>query len=1019
IAQKNFCHEHLLKQQTRVFSALIDSHKQREIRTEEWSILLIWLLDKSESTLFSPMPKEAVKVFSAVRFPKKDADLKQTLIDLFEPVKQLKLDATAIEQRIEQAKIYQLARQGIILIREKISQAKKQQKVMNYDDLIHQLANKIVANKGETTDEFSQQNSEQALFLASQIRASYPVALVDEFQDTDPQQYAILKAIYLNSPNSFSSSPETKTALYMIGDPKQAIYAFRSGDVFTYLAARNDADQLWFMDTNWRSSTAMVKAYNRLFYGADLDQDATDVFGFDIKYIPIKAAGQADKQPLNESSSDKSKNNNSAMELIYFPFNEDYRSGKGQKLEMKQDFCEVIAHWCSYEIHRLLTEQIRIGDNPLQEQDIAILVRDKKEAAYIQNALSQINYASVYLSSHENVFYSEQAKELIQVLNSLLQLENDQLLIAGLATRFFGCDTEQLAAMQSSLMDDLTADKQTDNPDFEYYRQQMFDLRELWIQRGFMAMALKLLHKHYKPQPYFFERALTNIIHLFELLQIASQQHKQPEQLINWFDEQIRSANVSAEAELRLESDANLIRIITQHGAKGLEYPVVFIPFSTRYKDPAKFGNKNIELFKYHHPETGLLNYFIGKDKNITELYRKEAWAENIRLLYVAITRAVHRCYLCVTPFSHYQHSPLGLTLKLNAEDNLEYALQALIQKPDSAINLQTISAVDFPVEHQQQQHNRENIQAATFSGFIERNWWLSSFSALSRNLRHGGISRPDRDDFELAEPQPEADLNTVEQMRFSLRKGAATGNLLHDILEQTDFNAPQWQRVLQYPLARYSENLEPDQQQQLIDWLESCLATELAEGLQLQQLICSATLRETEFYFPMTGVSPEDLSLLLSKHRLQQAQKQGLEHQPKGALLLPGKRQLKGMMHGFIDLIFYYQGQYFLVDYKSTHLGDHLDCYSADLLLQNISDNYYDLQYLIYSLALHRYLKARIADYDPEIHFGGVYYLYLRGMSKKSNTGVFFASMSTELLQQLDDLFSTSEVAEDTQELL
>ncbi|MFK5891998.1 MAG: UvrD-helicase domain-containing protein, partial [Pseudomonadota bacterium] len=870
--QKTFCTQYLLEHKQSVFSELIDANKQRDIRAQEWEILIQWLTNSDEKNIFQPMPKEASNVFHGGRFPKKDIDKKQFLIELFRPVKQLKEDANSIESRFLKAQIYQLAAVGIKIIRLKIITAKQTSKLMNYDDLINQLASSL-------TNEADNKNQ-----LARLIREQYPVALVDEFQDTDPQQYFILNAIY---------PTDEKCALYMIGDPKQAIYAFRNGDVFTYLSARNDAQQQWIMDTNWRSSTDMVDAYNRLFYGAPLEQAAEDVFGFDIQYQPVNAAGKADQQALLDGK------NSAALQLIYFPFNQDYRSVRSKKNEMKQDFCPVIASWCSSEINRLLNQDICIGKKKLQESNIAILVRDKREANYMQDALRHIGYSSVYLSTHDNVFYSEEAAELKLVLKGILELENDQALVAALSTQFFSCDTQQLLALQNPSQD---IDSQ-----WESHKEKFFNLREIWFKRGFMAMALKLLHHNYQPAPQFHERSLTNAIQLLELLQQASQQHKQPEQLLNWFGEQINSTIVNAEAELRLESDANLIRIITQHGSKGLEYPIVFIPFATRYKDPARFGNKNIDLFKYHDRDTQLLNYFIGQDKKIIELYKEEAWAETIRLLYVAITRAEHRCYICAAPFANYHLSPLGQTLKLTPEKNssntehkirenssnseLYNKLTLLLDTTKQNIHLQQINETDFPTTLPIPTESETPLTAAKFCGRIERNWWLSSFSALTKNLRHGGISTPDRDQDDLVNEFVAED--NLSEFRFKLTKGAATGNLLHDILEHIDFSQPHWQRSLERPLARYNETLDASQVTQLINWLESCLNTQLnsqlLDNLKLNQLNWSDTLRESEFYFPMQQLKTRKLSTLLAKHR-------GYEKNQENTIKLPGHHTLQGM---------------------------------------------------------------------------------------------------------------------------
>jgi exodeoxyribonuclease V beta subunit len=965
--QKLTCLHHLKEKQSIVFSLLIDSHKQKDSRSDEWHSLLHWLQD-NEDSLYQPMPKDASMVFNATRFGR-DAEKKQVLIDLFATVKQLKTDALTIEKCILQAKIYQLAATGINIIRSKIIQAKKQSRVMNYDDLINQLADSLI--------------NDQDNMLSQQIRAMYPVALVDEFQDTDPQQYLILNCIY----HSGSVQTDSASALYMIGDPKQAIYAFRSGDIFTYLAARENAQYQWIMDTNWRSSTAMINAYNRLFHGSAQHKTAKDIFGFGINYSWVKTAAQADKTPLMDKQSP------SALEFIYFPFNESYQAGRSKKEEMKQEFCPVIAAWCCSEIHRLLTEQTKIGDKVLQEQDIAILVRDKREAAYIQEALSNDNYSSVYLSTHENIFASEEAKQLELALNGIINLENDRLFVAGLSSCFFGCDAKQLFLLQTP--------KPGSQSEWEFFREKLFELREMWLKRGFMSMALQMLHQHYHPQAQQHQRALTNVIQLLELLQNASQQYKQPEQLFNWLRERIKTNDISSEAELRLESDANLIRIITQHGSKGLEYPIVFIPFATRYKDPTKFGSKTIDLFKYHNRDNLELNYFIGQDKEIISLYKEEAWAETIRLLYVATTRAKHRCYICATAFANYHLSPLGLTLQLQADQNLYLKLQSLIQSDPQSIRLQQIDNINFPIKHAAKAQTQSILKTTDFSGFIERNWWLSSFSALTRNLRHGGISTPDRDQDNVLNSNLDP-IKSIDLIRFTLTKGPATGNLLHDILEHSDFSQPQWDKSMQRPLARFNETLDLNQQNELIYWLTNCLDTPLPSGPKLNQLKWSDTLRESEFYFPMQRVNPNQLAKLLFKHR------SILNPTINEKIQLPGKQSLYGMMHGFIDLVFQWHGKYYIADYKSTHLGGQINDYERKNLEKNIRDNYYDLQYLIYSLALHRYLKFRITDYDPQIHFGGIYYLYLRGMQDQSTHGIFFTTLPADLLNQLDELFAS-----------
>lgn len=980
----------LLDNQTLLFEQLVDSHKDKDKRYAQWQELTAWLQQSSDDNLMQPLSKQAAAFSQGNRFGRKPDTIKAQIQSAFQPLKKLRQKTDKLADDISLRQQFELAIQGIKLIRDKVAQSKQQLRLMNYDDLISHLAQALKQDSGS--------------LLAQQIRDQFPVALVDEFQDTDPQQYEILSRVYQAKAKT---SDGEDSALYMIGDPKQAIYSFRNGDVFTYLSAQNNCDAKWVMDTNWRSSADMIQAYNRLFFGEPLAAESLSielsssakVFGFNIHYTPVKSSPLAGNNDLQDSLS------NSAIEYIYFPYNETYATSNSKKSVLKQEFCPVIAHWCSQEIHRLLTQPVNYQGKPLKENNIAVLVRDKTEAAYIRDALNQAGYSSVYLSTHDNVLFSEEAEELEIILGAILELENERLLVRGLTTRFSDCNSEKLYLLQQQ------------EALWEQYRDNFLQLRELWYKHGFMAMAIKLLQQNFRKAAENHERTLTNIVHLFELLQQAGQRYTQPEQLLNWYREQRQSEQAIAESELRLESDANLIQIITQHGAKGLEYPVVFIPFATRYKDPNKWGKRNLDIYKYHDPENSELKYFMGSTSGIKELHKQEALAESIRLFYVAVTRAKQRCYICAAPFENSHLSPLGKTLMLDNESELEVQLQQLSSRlfqnssdeapdnNDAIMRLQTIADTEFSLLKPAQCQAVAELSAAQFSGRIERNWWLSSFSALTRNLRHGGLSVPDRD-------QEDSLLEGISSsatsgLRFSLPKGADAGNLLHDIFEHLDFNHPDWERVIKRPLSRFTDPLD-EQKSELIYWLDECLRAPLglaiAENFSLSKLKWTDTLREVEFYLPMEQLDLKALSLFLSDSR-------GYDFRGYSAqmplIALPGYQTLQGMMHGFIDLVFHWQGKYYIADYKSTWLGNTLNHYAVDALSKNITDNYYDLQYWLYSLALHRYLKNRLPDYQPEQHLGGVYYLYLRGMNPDTMDGIFYTKLDIKLLNKLDSLFT------------
>ncbi|UZE94618.1 exodeoxyribonuclease V subunit beta [Alkalimarinus alittae] len=946
-----------------IFAELIDSHKDKVKRQDEYSELMAWLT----STELDPMPKSAGSVFDGKRFSRKPDEVKTELNALFGPLKDLKQQAVKIADEIGRARADAIVTEALNAITLNIIERKKRSALMDFDDLVTSLLHALTGEVGDA--------------LAHHLVNQYPVALVDEFQDTDPSQYAIFNNIY----NRAGLTSITPSALYMIGDPKQAIYGFRGGDVFAYLTARDHADSQWYMDTNWRSSSRVIEGYNRLFYGQAIPsgddqasvEQTTHVFNYGIGYIPVKSSTKADESNLSTVFG-------KPLKYIYFP--EDKNYGKGAN---NQQFRAVIADWCASEIKQLLTTKKTASGEVIEERDISVLVRDRIEAEEIQAALSNHGCSSVYLSNRENVFLSSEASELLSVLMGMLLAEDDRMLIAALSTRLCGFDSQQLYKLQE---DELF---------WEYHRTRFVDSRASWVRKGLMATLFKLIHHSFKPELQRHERALTNTLHLLELLQTASQKHRQPWELVSWLRDKIENPASDSASELRLESDDNLIQIVTLHGSKGLEYPVVFIPFATR----SKGGSNKPAYYTYHDETTKAPKVFVGADSDIQQIAERERAAEDVRLLYVAVTRAKYACYLGATPFSDYQRSPLGLMLGLNKDDDLLGAIMATVNDTplsaevvdvtetldDDSERIDTTTALydDALVNAKREDQQPVTVQRMTRN--IEDDWWISSFSAITRNLKHGVMAEPDRDNTERS------DVVEVKQkldLRFTLKKGAAAGNLLHDTLEVVDFQKPLWTDALKKPLIRFGK-LEDDQINALINWLDECLAAELSDGLSLSELALNKTLREVEFYFPIHATTRKALSGVLQHHR-----------QTKTFPQLPEGVQLKGMMHGFIDLVFEWRGKYYIADYKSTYLGDEYGCYDHEHLSQNIQDNFYDLQYLIYCLALHRYLKQRIEDYTPETHFGGVYYLYLRGMGVNGQAGVYFSSIETELLNRLDELF-------------
>lgn len=941
-----------------IFAATVTGHKDEAKRIVEFDTLIAWLDNPVGS-----MPKLAKDFLNGQRYRKAENKALVTNSLAF------KATVDEINKQIKANLNYTQAAQAIKTIRASITIAKERQQVMNFDDLIQRL------------DIVLQDDKDKA--ISSSIRNKFPVALVDEFQDTDPKQYRILTAIY----DGFCTE-EHGHAIYMIGDPKQAIYGFRGGDIFAYLNARVHSDHNWLMDTNWRSSSNMITSYNRLFFGdelpraLDLQKGNDNVFGYGIDYIPVKAGGKSDKTPLVDPSE------KAAMEFTFFPANEAYQPARGNKDSNLADFSIVIASWCASEISRLLAEDVAIGKDKVKESDIAILVRSGAEASLVGDALSALDLSSVYLSNKENLFKSIQAHDLYTALEGILYLEDSSKMTSGLSTRYLGGSSQLLETIQ--------------NNEIEWENAQAYlkELRQAWETQGFMQMAMTFVHRTYVPEANDHERAMTNTIHLLELLQQASVKCKQPRQLVRYLRDQIVIDTKRSESELRLESDDNLIKIVTQHGAKGLEYPIVFLPFVSKYSDPTKLGQSLHDIQNFHN-EDGVLIKQLGHDKEGIKKALEEGNAESVRLLYVAVTRAIHRCYICATPFDKAELSPLSKAIGISELHELEPKLQALSDELPNDIGFTSIDDISFSsFKIKKDSVNPNNFTAEVFSGEIDKDWHLSSFSSLTRNVHaKSEISKPERAD-DVANDDDV--MTSANDIRFSLYKGARSGTLLHDIYERLDFDSPNYPYACRAPLFSYGHLPDEFDTDALYHWIDDTLNAPIDligedETFCLSDIPKNKTLKEVEFYFSVANVNAFKLSKMLTNHR-------GLTQGDN--VRLPSTKSLQGMMHGFIDLIFEKNGKFYIADYKSTHLGENLTDYSTEAMAYDIEKRYYDLQYLIYCVALHRYLSERVTDYDPDVHFGGVYYLYLRGMSKDARTGVYGKTISTKLLTDLNAIF-------------
>lgn len=872
----------------------------------------------------------------------------------------------------------------------RFEEEKRRRAEMGFDDMLLRLDAALRGSGGER--------------LATLIREQFPVALIDEFQDTDPVQYRIFDSIYRLEANDES------TGLFLIGDPKQAIYAFRGADIYTYLRARQaTTGRLHTLGTNFRSSHAMVDAVNHVFTRAETSEAGRGAFLFrtpEDNPVPFLAVGsQGRKETLQVDGQVLAALNVWQLETDQPVSGTVYR--------------QQLAASCASEIVHLLNagQQGQAGfaksGEPLRKllpADIAILVRDGKEAQAVRGELSARGVRSVYLSDKDSVFAAQEAHDLLAWLKACAEPDAERTLRAALA-----CITLALPLAELELLNQ-------DELAWENRVMQFRDYRRIWRTQGVLPMLRRLLHDFKLPQALVQrtdgERVLTNLLHLSELMQQAAAELDGEQALIRHLSEHLALSGQAGEEQiLRLESDEQLVKVVTIHKSKGLEYPLVFLPFicSTKPVDGSR-------LPLHFHDAEGHAQISLKPSPALIEQADDERLAEDLRLLYVALTRAQHACWLGVADLkrgsnsaSILHRSALGYLLgggqKLEESAGLGQWLHSLAEDHPAVkvepVPLPTTESFSAPRNEVALSKPRVPRRSA------RENWWIASYSALriGDTITDSGDQSPDSpqaqklfDDERLDPDAPrEVMVSGGDIHRFP--RGPNPGTFLHGLLEwagekgfaEAAGDPPSLEKVV---AQRCNRRDWKGWINTLTDWLQHLLTLPLRLGSDVQPVaLCELDQPnqyrvEMEFWFACSKVDVAQMDALVRRYTHNGAPRAASE-----------TVSLNGMFKGFIDLTFEHEGRYFVADYKSNWLGVDDDAYTEQAMENSILDNRYDLQYVLYLLALHRQLKARLADYDYDRHMGGAVYLFVRG-SRAASQGAWFTRPPRELIESLDLLF-------------
>lgn len=925
-------------------------------------------------------------------------------------------------------------------------------------------------------------------WLAAELHRRYPVALIDEFQDTDPLQFAIFRRIY--------DSEERHGELFLVGDPKQAIYSFRNADLHTYLHARGLADTRATLRHNQRSDAGLIAACNAVFQA---NRQAFVLDGLD--YVPV-ATGDKPRQPFHDRSEVPAggladERAGAALRVWWIDAASDVADASAAALPTRAEAMRRATQATAAEIARLIgagdAGQIDIGGVPLRPGDIAVLVKSHRQGAWMREALAALGVGCVELSQ-QSVFFSSDAEALERLLLAVAEPTRQPRLLAALATPLLGYDAARLDALRD------------DEGALAAIMARFVRWRELWLARGVAVMLRQCLEDENVAARLLLrddgERRLTNVLHLAECLHEAAAQCESPDALLRWLAGRMRpddAEGLGEAAQLRLESDRNLVQIVTIHRAKGLEYAVVFCPYlwdghvaradaeegcvyHDLAPDPAAGPADGPRLVLDFRPEA-------RDDAGVALSMRRERDAEFIRLVYVALTRAVHRCYLVAGCYA----KPVGRALSttestrsllnwLVAGDGIDYAQWLAYKGEVSDIEAAWSRLLDAGEPHvaigtlpsgsaaplRLPAPAADALAARTPPAHLPEGWRTGSFSALLRGAvrEEGGEARAGMRDerggdawmardhdaavgegglaaggLEVAGGADAADgaegdaatrhdtdgqadvgndagagaggdaiLPPDDILCFP--RGPAAGDCLHAVFEHIEFtDASGHDAAIAAALRDYPQRHDDARTAaasgaalagdaalaaMLRTLVRDVLETPLTDGIVLSRIPPARRLAELGFHLPVPRLGAGALNAWLQQHGY--------------AVPRLAFASLSGYLQGFIDLVFEHDGRFYLLDWKSNHLGERPDDYAPGKLAMAMREHGYHLQHLFYSVALHRHLAHTVPGYQPERHFGGALYLFVRGVRPHWQLGgvpcgVFHHRVDPATLASLDAL--------------
>jgi exodeoxyribonuclease V beta subunit len=924
-------------------------------------------------------------------------------------------DASAIRRRLADA------------VAREIEQRKRLRQVLTYDDVLIRLRDTLA-------------HPTRGPVACSRLRSRYKVVLVDEFQDTDPVQWDIMRRAF----------GESGSTLVLIGDPKQAIYAFRGADVYAYLEAAAAAGTKATLSTNWRSDHDLIEAYDALFADSQLGHEG-------IAYRTVKAAG-ANLQPRLLGAPRQA-----ALRVRIL------RRDAGMVRLTPTGFAaapstrELIASDLAADVVQLLSSDAQIverrrdgseiGRQPLRPGHLAVLVRSNRDAALVQGALHGAAVPAV-IGGAGSVFATAPAREWLRLLDALERPTSRDRAASAALTSFLGWESVKVATAADEEWEDL--------------HWCLHRWAALLRRRGVAALLENVTVTRELPARVLArpsgERFLTDLRHIGQLLHAAAMEDGLGSAALGaWLRRRIAESDEDANNEdrsRRLESDAEALQVLTIHRSKGLEFPVVYCPYPWDSYTP----QDRVPVF--HDADNGnLLTIDVGivdegKSAPWTrtqQLARVEHRGEDLRLLYVALTRAKHQAIIWWAGSSESKNSPLGRLLFARDDAGVVSAFgKAALADEEVAqrvLDLGRGIAVEWmepvvPVRWQGTPPAPPDLAVDIFERTLDQRWRRASYSSITQASHDQTVSSEHDEDVTNDEDvaggvagvsdaggagagsaeDTDTALRGVQLLLAAMPGGTRVGTLVHSVMEATDFAAPDLPAELRVALGAelYWQHLDLGDLDAVVDGLRTAIETPLGglvDGLRLRDIGRGDRLDEMSFELPLLGgdsprgeLSVTDIAGLLEAHLPPD------DPMARYAARLADPSltsTLRGYLTGSLDLVFRLPDERFvIVDYKTNRLSavdETLTAwnYRPAALVAEMEAAHYPLQALLYTVALHRYLRWRVRDYDPERNLGGALYLFLRGMSSPElpevagqPCGVWSWRPPGSLVESLSDLF-------------